>query len=226
MTRRLTLALLGALAVSCGPTPPDRSEPASPKPAATRSGEGGPGAARTGEGGADARARAAADAFLAAYFDWFPETATQYGVPGRRHDRLTDNSLEAQKAWDAREDAWLAELKSIDPAAIAAAPLRATFAIVRQTIESDVAKRVCHDELWHVSQMTGWQVNDGYLVTIQPVGTDDATRARRSRAGPPLPKYLDTEIANLREGIKQGYTAPKRPSASSSTRCARWRRRP
>jgi uncharacterized protein (DUF885 family) len=56
--------------------------------------------------------------------------------------------------------------------------------------------------------MTGWQVNDGYLVTIQPVGTDDARRDALARWGA-LPKYLDTEIANLREGIKQGYTAPK-----------------
>ena len=101
-----------------------------------------------------------------------PEAVTQYGVPGRRQDRLTDNSLEAQKAWDAREDAWLAELKQIDPATIASPLLRATYAIVRQTIERAAAKRVCRDELWTVSQMTGWQVNDGYLVTIQPVGTD------------------------------------------------------
>src|SRR6478736_8065978 len=143
MTRRLILAVLGALAVGCRQTPPDRSEPASPKPAATRSAEGGAVRAAPGAGEADAKARATADAFLAAYFDRFPETVTLYGVPGRRHDRLADNSREAQQAWDAREDAWLAELKAIDPAAIAAAPLRATYAIVRQTIESDVAKRVC-----------------------------------------------------------------------------------
>src|SRR5213083_750564 len=108
MTRRLTLAFIGALAIGCGgasQTPPDHSQPASPKPGATRA----------GEGGADPRARTLADAFLAAYFDRFPETATQYGVPGRRHDRLTDNSLEAQKAWEAREDALLGELKRIDP---------------------------------------------------------------------------------------------------------------
>src|SRR5215510_10505679 len=145
MTRRLTLALLGTLAISCGSapqTPPQHSEAASAMPGATR----------PGEGGADSKARSTADAFLAAYFDRFPETVTLYGVPGRRHDRLADNSLEAQRAWEAREDAWLDDLKSIDPAAIAAAPLRATYAIVRQTIESDVAKRVCHDELWPVSQ--------------------------------------------------------------------------
>jgi len=185
MTRRLTIAFLCAAAMACGGAP----EPSKPQPA-------------------DSRARAIADAFLAAYFDRYPETATQYGVPGRRHDRLTDNSLEAQKAWDAREDAWLADLKQIESAAIASAPLRATYAIVRQTIESDLAKRVCRDELWPVSQMTGWQVNYGYIVTIQPVGTDEARKDALARWGA-LPKYLDTEIANLREGVKLGYTAPK-----------------
>ncbi len=56
--------------------------------------------------------------------------------------------------------------------------------------------------------MTGWQVSLGYLVTIQPVGTDEARQDALARWGS-LPKYLDTEIANLREGMKLGYTAPK-----------------
>src|ERR1700730_223326 len=187
MTRRPIIAFLCAAAVACGGAP----QPEAPKPQP-----------------ADPPARALAGALLPAYFHRFPETVTHYGVPGRRHDRLTDNSLEAQKAWDAREDAWLAELKQIDPATIADAPLRATYAIVRQTVESDTAKRVCRDELWPVSQMTGWQVNDGYLVTIQPVGTDQARQDALARWGT-LPKYLDTEIANLGEGITLGYTAPK-----------------
>ena len=51
-------------------------------------------------------------------------------------------------------------------------------------------------------------MQDGYTVTIQPVGTDEARKealARWSR----LPRYVDTEIANLREGLKAGYSAPK-----------------
>jgi uncharacterized protein (DUF885 family) len=191
MTRRLAIAfpvaLVCAAALGCGGAP--QPEPPKPQPA-------------------DPRARALADTFLAAYFDRFPEAVTQYGVPGRRQERLTDNSLEAQKAWEAREDAWLAELKQIDPATIADAPLRATYAIARQTIESDAAKRVCRDELWPVSQMTGWQVSYGYLVTIQPVGTDEARKDALARWSA-LPRYLDTEIANLGEGIRLGYTAPK-----------------
>jgi uncharacterized protein (DUF885 family) len=134
---------------------------------------------------------------------------TLYGVPGRHHDALPDNSFDALRAWQAREDAWLAQAKEIDPAAIEAPPLRGTYAIVREALEASVGARVCRFELWTVSQfVNGWQVQDGYTVTIQPVGTDGARKealARWSR----LPKYVDTEIANLREGLKAGYSAPK-----------------
>jgi uncharacterized protein (DUF885 family) len=155
-----------------------------------------------------ARVRALADAYLAAYFERFPEQITQYGVPGHSHVGLTDNSLAAARAGGAREDAFLTDLKQIDPGTIDAGPLRATYAIARQTLEGNVAKRVCRDELWNVSEMTGWQVNYGYLVTIQPVGTDRARQDALARWRK-LPGVIDTEIVNLREGIMLGFTAPK-----------------
>jgi uncharacterized protein (DUF885 family) len=158
---------------------------------------------------ADAPVRALADTYLAAYFERTPELITLYGIPGHRQDKLTDNSLEAWKAWEAREDAWLAEAKQIDPATISAPPLRATYALVREALEGPIALRACRNELWTVSQfVNGWQVQYGYLVTIQPVGTEEARQDALARWGT-LPKFIDTEISNLREGIKLGYTAPK-----------------
>jgi len=134
---------------------------------------------------------------------------TLYGVPGRHHDALPDNAFDALRAWQAKEDAWLVQARQIDPAAIEAPALRGTYAIVREALEASIGVRVCRGELWTVSQfVNGWQVQDGYTVTIQPVGTDEARKealARWSR----LPKYVDTEIANLREGLKAGYSAPK-----------------
>ena len=81
---------------------------------------------------------------------------------------------------------------------------------MREALEGvDRRTRVCRTELWTVSQfVNGWQVQDGYLVTIQPVGTDEARNDALARWGG-LPKYIDTEIANLREGLGQGYSAPK-----------------
>jgi uncharacterized protein (DUF885 family) len=158
---------------------------------------------------ADAHVRALADTYLAAWFDRFPESITAYGIPGHRQDKLTDNSLAAWKAWQDREDAWLAEAKQIDPATINAPPLRATYAIVREALEGPIALRACRNELWTVSQfVNAWQVQDGYLVTIQPVGSNQARQDALARWSF-LPKFVDTEIANLREGIKLGYTAPK-----------------
>jgi len=51
-------------------------------------------------------------------------------------------------------------------------------------------------------------VNYGYLVTIQPVGSDDARKDALARWGA-LPTYIDTEIGNLREGLEAGYSSPK-----------------
>jgi uncharacterized protein (DUF885 family) len=156
----------------------------------------------------DSRVRALADDYLNAFFDRSPEWVTIFGIPGGHHNRLTDNSLAALEAWKAREDAFLAQAKAIDPRTIDSPRLRATYAITREALESSVASRVCRFELWNVSQMNGWHTNLGYLVTIQPVGSDAARREALARWRT-LPQVIDTEIANLREGIRQGYTAPK-----------------
>ena len=186
---RLLAGCLSVFLAACGAPPPPSQPPTKAAPA-------------------DPQVRALADTFLNAYFDRNPETATYFGVPGRHHDRLTDNSLGALKAWEGQEDRWLEEAKKIDPSTIEAPSLRGTYAILREALESSIASRVCRSELWSVSQMTGWQVNYGYLVTIQPVGTDQARQEALTRWAS-LPKYIDTEIENLREGMKLGYTAPK-----------------
>src|SRR5688572_3100468 len=157
---------------------------------------------------ADARVRELADAYVEGFLDQFPEQITSYGIAGRRHDRLTDNSLAALEKWQAQEDRWLADVRAVDATAIQSGPLHATFAILREALESSVASRICRTELWSVSQTTGWQVGYGYLVTIQPTGTGQARADALARWGA-LPKYIDTEIANLREGMKRGYTSPK-----------------
>src|SRR4029079_12105138 len=125
------------------------------------------------------------------------------------HDALPDNSLDALRTWQAKEDAWLAQAKQVGPATIEAPRLRGTYAIGREALEASIGARVCRFELWTVSQfVNGWQVQDGYTVTIQQVGSDQARREALSRWSR-LPKYVDTEIANLREGLKAGYSAPR-----------------
>ena len=157
---------------------------------------------------ADDRARELADRYLNGWLDRYPDQATLYGVPGRHHDRLPENSLAALKAWEAKEDVWLADAQGIDPFAIEDSSLKATYAIVREALEGSIGARVCERELWRVSQTEGWHVRFGFLVTIQPVGTPESEKEALARWSL-LPAYIDTEIVNLREGLRQKYSAPK-----------------
>jgi uncharacterized protein (DUF885 family) len=190
MVRARTVSLAAALALTLGC---NAGQP--PAPPAAPNG--------------DARVKALADAYLDGFFSRNPDQVTLFGVPGRRHDKLPDNSLEALRLWQAREDGWLKEVQAVDPATVQGSALKATLAILRETLEGAIAARVCRTELWTVSQfVNGWQVQDGYLITIQPVGTDEARQDALARWST-LPAYIDKEIANLREGLKAGYSAPK-----------------
>jgi uncharacterized protein (DUF885 family) len=154
------------------------------------------------------RVTALADAFMAAYFERNPESVTYYGIPNRRHDRLFDNSPAAARAWEAREDAWLRDVRAIDAASLAGKPEAVAYGILKETLEASVASRVCRGELWGLNQLVGWQSNLGYLASIQPVGTEQARTEALARWRA-LPHFIDTEIANLREGVRLGYTAPR-----------------
>ena len=155
-----------------------------------------------------ARVTQIADDFMAAYFERYPEVVTLYGLPNRRHDRLTDNSLSAVKAWEQREDAWLRDLRAVDASSIAGSPAGVAYAILGEALEATVAARVCRGELWGLNQLVGWQANLGYLADIQPVGTEQA-RSEALARWRALPRFIDTEITNLREGVRLGYTAPR-----------------
>lgn len=156
----------------------------------------------------DARVRALADAFVAAYLERFPETVTYLGLSTGSHAALTDNSMPAFAAWRRREDVWRAGLAAIDPATVREPASRATAAILRETLDGAIGVRPCVYELWNVSQMQGWHVQLAYLMTVQPVGTAHARQEALARWSA-LPKYIETEIVNLREGTRRSYTAPK-----------------
>ena len=159
-----------------------------------------------------ARVTQIADDFMAAYFERFPEVVTLYGLPNRRHDRLTDNSLSALKAWEQREDAWPRDVRAVDASSIAGTPAGVAYAILGEALEATVAARVCRGELWGLNQLVGWQANLGYLADIQPVGTEQA-RSEALARWRALPRFIDTEITNLREGVRLGYTAPRQNAA-------------
>jgi uncharacterized protein (DUF885 family) len=149
---------------------------------------------------------AIADEYLAALLRRHPEMGTHYGIPGARHDRLTDNSLEALTAWQQREDRWLAELDRIGaPAAIGSRDW-VTYGILREALAASIGGRVCRTELWSVSSTTGWHTELPSVFEIQPVDTPEHRLQALDRLSN-LAVYVDTEIRNLREGLEAGYSA-------------------
>ncbi|MBV9774448.1 MAG: DUF885 domain-containing protein [Gemmatimonadetes bacterium] len=197
------------LLAACAPQPAPRTAPVPaslPVPAAPAAPP-----APTREQVADSvgrRVTALADEYMAALMERSPELATQLGVDGARNDRLADNSPAAVRAWEAREDAWLAGIGAVDPASLEGRNEMITYAVLRETLESSRQMRVCRNELWPVSQINGLQTTLPFLAQIQPVGSAEA-RAQTLARWHAVPRYVDTEIANLREGARTGYTAPK-----------------
>jgi len=157
-----------------------------------------------------ARARQLADTYLVAYFEHHPDEATLDGVARGPHDRWPDNSPQTLARWQQREDAWLAQLKHIDVDKIEGRPEAIAYGIMRDAIESSIATRVCRFELWSVAHTGGgWLSTVTSIATLQTVGTDTTRRQvlARWRA---VPAYIETEMANHREGLRRGYTAPRR----------------
>jgi uncharacterized protein (DUF885 family) len=151
---------------------------------------------------------AIADEYLAALLQRHPEVGTNYSIPGARHDRLTDNSLEALAAWQRREDAWLAELEQIGAPGEIGSRDWVTYGILRETLIASIGERLCRNELWSVSSVTGWQYYLPSVFEIQPVDTPEFQQQALDRLSN-LGVYVDTEIRNLREGLTAGYSAAR-----------------
>ncbi len=150
-----------------------------------------------------------ADGYLRGYLDAFPEMALGIGARDGHPSQLGDHSLPALKRWEDREDQLLADLKKIDLAAIDGRPEAITYKFLQHLLESSQGFRACRTELWSVSPTwTGWQAALPQLAAAQAIDTPADQQdflARWSQVA----KYLDDEIANLTEGLKLGYTAPK-----------------
>ncbi|HSE26912.1 MAG TPA: DUF885 domain-containing protein [Gemmatimonadales bacterium] len=155
----------------------------------------------------DAAVRVAQE-YADGYYHQFPEEAYEVGYPDTPMDRLGDRGAAAMDAWRAREDAWLAELRAIDPAGLEGTDAAVPWAFALDRLEASVARRACRTELWNVSPTwTGWQSMLASTFAQQPVGTpgERADALARLLA---VPAYLDTEVANLRAGMAAGYLAP------------------
>ena len=170
--------------------------------------EAGPASGTDAASDAVAEALAIADEYVAGYYDQFPEEAYETGYPAA-FDRMGDHSPAAREAWEAREDAWLSRLLAIDPVSLEGAEASVPYTFSRERLEASVARRACRTQLWNVSPTwTGWQNFFPGVFAKQPVGSEEARSSALARARD-VPRYIDTEIENLRIGLEEGFTAPR-----------------
>jgi uncharacterized protein (DUF885 family) len=154
-----------------------------------------------------AQLKTVADGYLAARLAAFPEIATQFGIPNSRHDGVRDVSAAGEQAWYKQEDHWLAELRRIDANALRGRPEWVTYGLLKEELEASKGVRVCRNRLWTVHPLTGWQATYAALAQQQPVGTSEL-RSQTLARWRKLPRLVNAEIANLREGLKLGYSEP------------------
>jgi uncharacterized protein (DUF885 family) len=160
--------------------------------------------ARAQESSVAALATEYVDAFFAAH----PEEYTDNGIPGARHDAISDNSLGALRRWRRREDAWIARVRPLEGTVPPGSPDWTTYAILRAELEGRVAERVCRYELWRLNTSGGWQTRYPGLARSQPVGTPEYRTQALARLRR-LPRYIATDAANLKTGLARGYIAPR-----------------
>jgi len=158
---------------------------------------------------AEAKVLAAADTYIDAWFQHFPEMATFYRIEGASHDRLTDNTPEGRAAWQAVEDQLLADLASVDDDLLEGSAAWLPYGILLESLEASRDSRVCHNHSWNIDQVWGWQISSGELATAQPASTDKE-RAWALARWQQIPAFIDNEIENLRDGLAAGYSAPQR----------------
>jgi uncharacterized protein (DUF885 family) len=151
---------------------------------------------------------ALADEVLEATMERYPAMGTYYSIEGARHDRLYDNSLEALAEWEQQEDDWLARLNAMPAPEDIGSRDWVSYGILHESLESSVATRICRSELWQASATTAWYRGLPFIFEIQPVDSPELQQQTLARLGE-VAGFIDTEIANLRQGLELGYSAPR-----------------
>lgn len=150
-----------------------------------------------------------ADEYVDAYYQQFADEAYEVGYPKTPMDKLGNRSMMALREWEAKEDAWLNALQQISARQIADTDAAIAYAFTRNRLEASVARRVCKMALWNISPtFTGWQSLLASTFAQQPIATESERAIALTRLGA-VSAYLDTELSNLREGMKTSFLAPK-----------------
>ena len=150
-----------------------------------------------------------ADQYIDAYFSKYPEQAATFGAPDKHPNKLSDPSYQALKNWQSVEDNLLTQLDALEPTIAAGTPDYITARFLRELLEGSIGVRACSMALWKASPTyTGWQNELLFAFSSMPIETAKQRDNLYQRLTQ-LPDYIRAEKANLQEGVRAGFTAPK-----------------
>jgi uncharacterized protein (DUF885 family) len=130
-----------------------------------------------------------------------PEQATQLGVHDH-DDRIADNRPEAiDQRWTAL-GAFAGEARALEGRALPDSDRRA-LELLTESLESDLAKRVCSYELWSFSYADNPLTHWNYLPEEHAVTSPESGQALVSRYAQ-IAASIDRDIDNLRRGLARG----------------------
>jgi uncharacterized protein (DUF885 family) len=155
----------------------------------------------------DAQLNKIADRFVGQQLRYDPTLSYFNGIPTTDHSCFADRIPKAIQRQVAEEREDLREVLSLHADRLSP-DARATYATLREQLESDLQMRVCRPELWNVNHFDGWQTHFAQVAERQPVDTA-VDREQALRRWGSLPHYVDVEIANLKLGLRNGYSAPQ-----------------
>ncbi len=163
----------------------------------------------SGSGGQtfDSKLDKIADRFVDQQLRYDPTLSEFIGIPTKDHSRFADRTPQAIERQVAEEREDLGEVLALDAGRLSP-HARATYATLRERLGSDLQMRVCRAELWDVNHFDGWQSHFVEVAERQPVETA-VDREQALRRWGSLPRYVDVEIANLKLGLLNGYSAPQ-----------------
>jgi uncharacterized protein (DUF885 family) len=141
-------------------------------------------------------------------FEYSPELAQFWGKSNTGLDRFTNYSLEGYAAWYQQEDLFLSRLYEFDENSIISKKQYTTYLLLKETLESKKASRICREELWDINPAFGWHNRMAMVAQKQPVGTSEYRQLALIR-WQTFAKVVEDQMNNLRLGVKLGYTAPK-----------------
>lgn len=141
-------------------------------------------------------------------FEYSPELGLFWGKSSVAQDRFMDFSLERYTGWLEQEDDFLVRLYELNEKDLKNTPEYTTYLLLKETLEAKKASRICREELWDINPSFGWYNKMAIVAEKQPIGTPEYRQLALTRWRT-FDKVIDSQIINLKLGLKLGYTAPK-----------------